>query len=69
MENNKTTEELINSTMKDVIDVTKKAREVLFKDGKIVTTNRDKINVVKTVIESNKNLVSASQTMIKVKQM
>jgi hypothetical protein len=63
------TKNLINTTMTDVIKVTKEARELLFKDGNIISTNREQITVVKTVIEANKNLVSAAQTMIKVQQL
>lgn len=62
----KTNEQLINETMKDVIATTKEARAILFQNGEIVNRNRDDITVVKTVIEANKNLVSASQTLIKV---
>jgi hypothetical protein len=61
--------DLINNTMRDVIAVTKEAREQLFKDGTIINKNRDDVTVVKTVIEANKNLVSACQTMIKVEQL
>lgn len=61
----KTTKELITETMKDVIATTKSARIILFKDGEIINKNKDDITVVKTVIEANKNLVSASQTLIK----
>jgi hypothetical protein len=62
-------EKLINETMKDVINTTKEARAILFNNGQIINRNRDDITVVKTVIEANKNLVSASQTLIKVEQL
>lgn len=62
-------EKLIKDTMKDVLKVTKEARETVFKDGSIISKNREDITVVKTVIEANKNLVSACQTMIKVEQL
>lgn len=62
-------EKLIKDTMRDVLKVTTQARETLFKDGNIVSKNREDITVVKTVIEANKNLVSACQTMIKVEQL
>ena len=62
----KVNEKLINETMKDGITTTKEARGILFKEGQIINRNRDDITVVKTVIEANKNLVSASQTLIKV---
>lgn len=62
-------EQLINNTMKDVISVTTQARDTLFKNGEIVDKNKDDVCVVKTVIEANKNLVSACQTMIKVQQL
>lgn len=61
-------EKLINTTMEDVITTTKQAREILFKDGVIVNKDKDNVTVVKTIIEANKNLVSASQTLIAVQK-
>jgi hypothetical protein len=61
-------EKLINTTMEDVITTTKQARELLFKDGVIVNKDKDNVTVVKTIIEANKNLVSASQTLIAVQK-
>ena len=67
--NNTNNSNLITDTMKDCIAVTQQARETLFKNGEIVNKNREDITVVKTVIEANKNLVSACQTIIKVQQL
>lgn len=66
MENKK---DFITTTMKDVITTTRQARELVFKNGKVQDHTEDDLNVAKTVISANKNLVSASVVLISVERL
>lgn len=66
MENKK---EFINTNMQDVIKTTREARDLLFKDGKILDHTDDDIQVVRQVVSANKNIVSASVVLMSVEKL
>lgn len=52
-------EEFFNN-IKDVISTSKAARDLLFKNGKVQSHTEDDIQVVRQVVQANKNIVSAT---------
>jgi hypothetical protein len=66
---NKEKQERINKNLDDVIDTSKKMRDYLLDETIPDEEKKERLKVIKTALEANKNIVSASCVIVNIENL